>query len=347
MEPARFVDDLARIPEQLESLADALTRGLPGLEEVDRMGAAAAAAAAGVSAGRGTAPRVLILGMGSSAYAADVVAREARESGAFVISELASTRALPAPADDLVVVAVSATGGSVEVLDAVRRYAGGGRLIGVVNRAGSTLEGVADVVVHQHAGDEASGIACRSFRHTLVVLRAVVAALHPAAHPVQKRLGGLPDLARAGAAANAALLAQADGWESPVASALSAPLGSWVLAPVERLSSARQSALMLREVPRRPAYASETGDWSHVDVYLTKTQDYRALIYAGSAWDQQALDWMAERGSRWVSVGAALPGAELAVRYPGETDERVAQLAELLVAERVAARWLVEAGGEV
>jgi len=118
-----------------------------------------------------------------------------------------------------------------------------------------------------------------------------------------------------------------------------------VLAPVERFSSSRQSALMMREVPRRPAFASETGDWSHVDVYLTKTQDYRALIYAGSAWDAQALDWMTQRGSTWVSVGVGADGAPLAgavasVRYPGEEDPRVAQLAEVLVAERVAGLWL-------
>ncbi|MFC6235677.1 hypothetical protein ACFPZL_11350, partial [Leucobacter soli] len=131
----------------------------------------------------------------------------------------------------------------------------------------------------------------------------------------------------------------AGDWLAPVTEALTAPMGAWVLAPVERFSSSRQSALMMREVPRRPAFASETGDWSHVDVYLTKTQDYRALVYAGSAWDAQAIDWMTQRGSTWVSVAGELPGAAAAVRFPGDEDPRVAQLAEVLVAERVAARW--------
>ncbi len=58
-----------------------------------------------------------------------------------------------------------------------------------------------------------------------------------------------------------------------------------VLAPAERIGSAEQSALMLREVARVPAYACETGDWSHVDVYLTKRPAYRALLLPGSAYE--------------------------------------------------------------
>ena len=48
---------------------------------------------------------------------------------------------------------------------------------------------------------------------------------------------------------------------------------------------------MLREGPRRPAVGCETGDWSHVDVYLTKTTDYRLLVFAGSPWEEQMAEW--------------------------------------------------------
>ena len=40
---------------------------------------------------------------------------------------------------------------------------------------------------------------------------------------------------------------------------------------------------MVREGPRRAADGCETGDWNHVDVYLTKTLDYRALMFTGIA----------------------------------------------------------------
>ena len=44
----------------------------------------------------------------------------------------------------------------------------------------------------------------------------------------------------------------------------------YTIAPYERLSSALQSALMFREAPRIAADGCETGDWLHVDLYLTK-----------------------------------------------------------------------------
>ena len=57
---------------------------------------------------------------------------------------------------------------------------------------------------------------------------------------------------------------------------------------------------MLREGPRLPAYGCETADWSHVDVYLTKTTDYRMLLLAGSRWEAELLRLGARaRRRRW------------------------------------------------
>lgn len=320
MDTAAFRADLELIPETLAALADTLDAGLPGLERLPALGAS----------------RVLVLGMGSSRYAADVVARRFRAAGANVVVELASTELLPPTTPDLAVVAVSATGGSAEVLRAVARYRGTGRLVAITNRPESDLARLADVVVPLGAGIEASGVACRTFRTTFPVLDAVLAELlgtEPAA-----RFDA--DAARSAAAANDELLATSADWLAPLADLLAGPMGTWALAPVERASSAQQAALMLREVPRRAAFASETGDWSHVDVYLTKTQDYRALVYAGSTWDAQALEWMAARGSRFAAVGRELPGAELTLRFPGDGDDSVAALTEVLAGELVADRWL-------
>ena len=323
MDTAAFRADLDLIPEALDALADALDAGLPGLERLPALGAA----------------RALVLGMGSSRYAADVVARRYRSVGANVVVELASAELLPPAAPDLAVVAVSATGGSAEVLRAVERYRGTGRLIAVTNRPDSELGRVADVVVPLLAGVEASGVACRTFRATFPVVDAVLEELLGTAP--HARFDALA--IRAAAAANAQLLAASADWVPPLADLLAGPMGTWALAPAERASSAQQSALMLREVPRRAAYASETGDWSHVDVYLTKTQDYRALVFGGSAWDAQALDWMAQRGSRFAAVGRELPGAEMTLRFTGDGDDSVAALTEVLAGELVADRWLRQA----
>ncbi|WP_438856196.1 SIS domain-containing protein [Agromyces sp. M3QZ16-3] len=320
MDTAAFRADLDLIPDALGRLADALEDGIAGLDRLALLGAS----------------RVLVLGMGSSRYAADVVARRFRAVGANVLVELASVELLPPAAPDLVVVAVSATGGSVEVLRAIERYRGTGRLVAITNRPESPLAQAADVVVPLHAGVEASGVACRTFRATFTVLDEVLAELLGTAPPARFDAAAL----RRGADANAALLHSSGDWLDPLADLLTGPDGTWALAPAERLSSAQQSALMLREVPRLGAFASETGDWSHVDVYLTKTQDYRALVFAGSAWDAQALDWMHQRGSRFAAVGGVLDGAELTVRYPGDDDPIVAALADALLGELVAERRL-------
>ena len=318
MDTAAFRADLELIPATLAELADTLDAGLPGLERLPTLGAA----------------RVLVLGMGSSRYAADVVARRYRAVGANVVVELASASLLPPAAPDLAVVAVSATGGSAEVLRAVERYRGTGRLVAVTNRPDSELGRLADVVVPLGAGVEASGVACRTFRATFPVLDAVLEELLGTAPAARFDAAAV----RAAATANADLLAASADWLPAMADLLAGPMGTWALAPAERASSAQQSALMLREVPRRAAYASETGDWSHVDVYLTKTQDYRALVFAGSAWDAQALEWMAARGSRFAAIGRDLPGAELTLRFPGDEDDSVAALTEVLVGELVADR---------
>lgn len=315
MDTARFYDDLVRLPETLASLATAVEAGLPGLDSLPETS------------------RVLILAMGSSAYAAETIAREARAGGMVVSVELASATLLPEPSADLLVIAISATGGSVEVLAAAARYAGVGRLVAITNRENSPVAELADVVIPLAAAAEISGVSCRTFRHTFIVLAEVLAHLGA-------QLSHSPaTVARAGAEAITALFESSPTWLEPISRALRGPSGTFVLAPADRLSSAQQSSLMLREVPRMPAFGSETGDWSHVDVYLTKTLDYRALLLSGSPWDDQALAWMAERGSTVVVIGRDLEQAVYSLRYPGDGDRMTATLSESLVAELVAWDW--------
>lgn len=323
MDVARFRDDLEQIPDALEVAARAIADGglrWP-LDHVPR--------------------RVLMLGMGSSYFAASVVARRLRTHGVDAVAERASVEAAWPPSPDLLVVAISASGSSAETCAAIRRHQGVSRVVALTNTTGSAITDGVDGVVHMFAGEEVGGVACRSFRHTIAALLQLEVQLVGAAS------AGAPALdvgrsTRAAAAATAELLGRADRWLPAVVEALDSPDGTWVLAPAERLSSALQAALMIREGPRRRADACETADWSHVDVYLTKTLDYRALVFAGSRWDESAAAWMARRGATVVAVGGRFPGAELAVRHPDDDDPVVALLTEVLVAELVAAAWWAE-----
>jgi fructoselysine-6-P-deglycase FrlB-like protein len=269
--------------------------------------------------------------MGSSRYAAQVAARRLRAAGLDASAEYASAQGFFPHGDDTLVVAISATGGSRETLDAV---SGLPRFVALTNDPASPLAERAAEVVELHAGVERGGVACRSFQHTQLLLDALTAHLTG-----QDRLP-----IRHVAEATEDLLDRRPEW-LPQCSELLKGDGVFPIAPVERLSSALQSALMFREGPRVPADGCETGDWSHVDVYLTKTLDYRALLFPGSRYDDQALDWLHQRNSTVVAVGGEARGAARAVRFRHDDDFRVRLAAETLVAELVAADWWIHGAG--
>lgn len=314
MDPRRFLADLEAKPVSLERLAIRLETDDPAIAvptDVDR---------------------VVMLGMGSSRYAAQVAALRLRSAGIDAVAEYASSTIGHPPDPRTLVVAISATGESRETLRALERYAGRSPVVAITNDPHSSAATMADHVIDLAAGEETGGVACRTFQHTGLVLRHVEARL-------TGQLADTPGLCRRVAAATADLLTRREDWLPGVLDALDGRHGVYVLAPAERLSSAEQSALMIREGPRRPADACETGDWAHVDVYLAKTLDYRALLYAGSTWDGQAMDWLRRRGSTVVAVGADVPAATLAVRYEGDDAPDVALYTEIIVGELVAAAW--------
>lgn len=312
MNPQLFLADLEQKPAALDELASRLYAGNP------------------FAAVPTDVRRVVFIGMGSSRYAAGVAALELRAAGIDAVAEYASAAIGHPPSPETLLVAISATGQSAETLDTVERYRGRSPIIALTNDPRSPLADAADVVVELHAGEEKGGVACRTFQHTGLLLQRLEAHLTGIPHDVE-------GLTRRVGEATRDLLRRRAEWLPPVLAALDSPDGVFVLAPAERLSSAEQSALMIREGPRRLAVGCETGDWVHVDVYLAKTLDYRALLFAGSRWDGQALEWLAKRGARVAAVGADVPGAAATVRYAGDDDPLVALHAESLVAELVAA----------
>jgi glutamine---fructose-6-phosphate transaminase (isomerizing) len=309
MDAGHFAADLEAKPRYLRQLADRLAEHDPW------------------RAVR-SAPAYLFLGMGSSHYAGGVAAARLRATGRLAFAELASSDLLPRLDPDAMVVAVSATGESRETLYALDRLAQRHRVVALTNAPDSTLARRADAVVELAAGDERGGVACRTFQHTLALLLALQ-SLDTATRAVA-----------AAAEASADLLSRRTEWLATLVELLAGPDGTHVVAPARRFSSAQQAALMLREGPRRPAVACETGDWSHVDVYLTRSTDYRMLLFADGTgrWEDELLRWTGERGSTVVAVGADVPGADLVLRYSGDDHDDVRLLSEVLVAELAAAQ---------
>jgi fructoselysine-6-P-deglycase FrlB-like protein len=315
VKPDGFAADLYRKPEVLQRLAAKLSDGNPWTEVVPP-----------------DTERVVLLGMGSSAYAGGVAAARMRARGIVASSELASSQLLPDWQDGTLVVATSAGGGSAETLDALGRLPGSVHSVALTNTAGSAITQRCDAVVNLAAEPEAGGVACRSYQHTLAMLLALECHLAGDGTEALAHAVGLT------ADASAYLLDTETDWRLEVSEPLLGSTGTYLAAPAHRFCSAQQGALMLREGPRLPAVGCETGDWSHVDVYLTKTTDYRLLVFAGSRWEEQLAEWTTQRDSTVVGIGGVVPGAHYNLRYPGDSNDVVRLLAEVLVPELMAAR---------
>ncbi len=312
MDPALFLADLHKKPAALRDLAAQLRSEDPWAflsPDVDG---------------------VVLLGMGSSAYAGGVAAARLRARGVRAVCELASSDLQPQWGPGTAVVAISATGGSRETLAALDAHLES-TVVALTNTAASPLVERAAHVVDMAAGVEEGGVACRTFQHTLVLLAALEARLTGGS------LSLLADDVEQTADASEHLLSTSSSWVPEVADLIAGPDGTHLAAPARRLSSAQQGALMLREGPRRAAVPCEAGDWAHVDVYLTKNTDYRLLLFAGSHWDDGILEWTRPRSTTVVAVGGDFPHAALTVRYPHDDNDDVRLLTETLVPELIAA----------
>jgi glucosamine--fructose-6-phosphate aminotransferase (isomerizing) len=313
MNPDGFLEDILAEPATLAHV----------LERHDAPDGPLAALTAKIAAAR----LVVFLGMGSSRFAALTAAAALRARGVAAVAEYASTDAPTAPGAGVVAVGISASGGSEETVEALARHHGTSATVAITNAPdGGRLAGVADRLVPLHAGEERGGVACKTFQATLAVLL---------------RATGVPTSALAPAVdVQAALLDARGAWLDELVALLDIePRNAYMIAPAARISSALQAALMFREGPRIAADSAETGDWLHVDVYLSKYPNYRALLFGGSRYDEGVMAWARERASSIVAVGRAIEGAALHIPFAHSDDPLICALVEVSVAELAAATW--------
>ena len=315
MSAEAFLADLEAKPEALRSLASSLDAQDPW------------------RAWMPTDPRrIVFLGMGSSRFAANVAAGRLRARGLDAVSEYASADAAHPGGPGTLAVAVSASGDTDETVAAAARHReAGSTVVALSNEVSSPITSVATGTVPLLAGPEEGGVACRTFQHTVALLLALEATVIGGSHL------DVVEVIRAAARATEELLRGRERWVPAAAELLTSTGQTFLAAPHERLGSADQGALMFREGPRLAADACETGDWLHVDVYLTKPLDYRLLLFPGSRFDPSLMAWIRERGSTVVTVGPPVDGASATVRYEGDERPDVALLTEVLVPELIAA----------
>ena len=228
MDSTAFAADIERRPTSLQDLQRVLVTDDPWHQVPDDVG------------------QVLFLGMGSSTFAASVAAARLRALGVDAVAELASSELLPPPDTEQLVVAISASGGSQETLDAVAQYAGQSTVIALTNVEDSSISQVADATILMHAGPERGGVSCRSYTHTQVLLLAL-----------EERMSGIDRdlLAIVGRSIEATqdLLDRRAAWLPDLVDHLDGGDITAVAAPFRRLGNAAQTALMLRSPAGRPS----------------------------------------------------------------------------------------------
>jgi glucosamine--fructose-6-phosphate aminotransferase (isomerizing) len=273
--------DIERGPEALAGLLDAyLAYGGP-LDALDPAWLA----------GR----RIAFVGLGSSLFASMDAAFELRTRGVSTWAEFASGAGAP-PSKDLLLVAVSASGRTREVVELAERHQGTSLVIAVTNVADSPLAGSADVVLPLLAGTEVAGISTLTYRATVVVLGLLAGRIRGDAGPeLREMTARLKGIASDDAAA---------GWIAVAADTLDRAPSVDVIGPASGFGSVSQAALMLREAPRLPAHAFETSDWLHTAVYLALPR-HRAVLFPGSAADAEVFDAIRRRGGEVVVVDEA------------------------------------------
>jgi fructoselysine-6-P-deglycase FrlB-like protein len=320
--PTLLVADLSRIPAILRAHASA---GPPDL-----------GAAAGPEP-PGELRRIVLTGLGSSRFAALLVAPALRDAGLDVVVEHASSsRPAPVGAGTLVV-AISSSGRTPETIVAARRArAAGARVLAITNRPAAPLAEAATATLPLGVGEEASGVASATYAATVAALVRLVSALG-ADVDAPHVLAGAADAADE-------VLAGRGAWLGTATDLLDGGPPIHVIADAAALGTAEQTALLLREGPRLDADATDAGDWLHVGIY-TALPGYRAILLAGTPYDAELIRTIHDRGGRTVAVcgrGSA-PAADLEVPLPASVmrDPLTRALVEPLVTSSLAAAlWL-------
>jgi fructoselysine-6-P-deglycase FrlB-like protein len=270
---------------------------------------------------------IYFVGMGSSFYAAQDVARQLRSKGFLAFAEIASALTPQEfPANSLVV-AISASGTSVEVIKFLENMPANIRTIGLTREANSKITKLVNEVLLLPIAPETGGVSIWSCRATLIGLFQLLEQLGIASSVKQSCEIASKQVQK--------LLDSKNQWIESFMNLTTSKDGIWLMAPAERSGSALQGALMFREGPRFSSDGCETGDWSHVDVYLTKSLDYKALMFTGSQWDTQAVEWLTNRNSNFGSIGTFAKGNIASINI--ESGDLLAQLlSELIVPELMA-----------
>ena len=304
---AGFIDDLSNLPIVISSISQTKIWGKEAIEKNQF---------------------IYFVGMGSSYYAAQDIARQLRSNGYLAVAEIASAITPKSFPENSLVVAISASGNSVEVIRFLEDLPTNIHSVALTREADSKITKLVKEVMLLPIKAETGGASTWSYRATLIALFQLLEKLGITPSVKETCLSAQKQIQK--------LLDSKNQWLESFMNLTTSDNGIWLMSPAERSGSALQGALMFREGPKVKADGCETGDWSHVDVYLTKSLDYKALMFTGSVWDQQAVEWLVNRNSSFGSIGSYSKGNIASINIE-DGDTLFKLLTEILIPELMSA----------
>jgi glucosamine--fructose-6-phosphate aminotransferase (isomerizing) len=237
--------------------------------------------------------------------------------------------------EDTVVVMVSQSGESVEIVRLLERIDRKVTVLGVTNEAGSTLAGRAELRLMLRAGVEGI-VATKTYVATLAALSVLVGVV----------TGQLEaELARVRRAV--AALRELIGRREAVGRTLVGTLGGrprhlWMIARGPSMASAQAGSLILKEASHTSAEALTGGQFRHGPLEMVGS-GHRALLFSPAGPTaplvRRLADDIAGYRGKVVLVGPAdrgLPGADLPLVETEPVDDAAAPLVEIVAAELLA-----------
>ncbi len=258
-----YVDDLMNQPDALQATLDGLADSAPLLSIAHQVR-------------HSQIRRILLTGMGSSFYALHPLALRLAALGLCVqmleTSELIHYwPALISPGT--LIVAVSQSGESAEIIGLLDRAEKRATVIGVTNSPGSSLARRSDVAVLTYAGDEAT-VSCKTYLATLAALCWLGDEL-AAETPAQfSQLSSGPQLV-------ASYLEKRDGYVEQLVQRLKLVRHMFLVGRGDSLAVAGTGGLIIKEAAHFPAEGMSCAAFRHGPFEMVSRQGY-VLVFAGS-----------------------------------------------------------------
>jgi glucosamine--fructose-6-phosphate aminotransferase (isomerizing) len=334
----KFVKEIYEQPKALKETLDYYING---------KGQAKLESVAGLWKG-GEYSHVLFTGMGSSYFAPHMAACMLSSYGipSFVINagELLHYH-LPLIKEDTLLVCISQSGESYEIVQIIEKLAPGITFIGITNEEGSTLQKKSTLSLLSRAGREEM-TSTKTYVSTLMVLSIFARVIAKKWNP-----DSMPELNAVFEAAET-LINTREEWLTPALAVLGHPHFVQVIGRGPSYSSVLQGALMFMEAARNPAAGIYGGEFRHGPMEMSK-KGFRAIVFAplGNTYVQglKLAEDITKFGGRVILITNSLTGFNSPDIYPIRIpcqDEYLFPIAAIVPLQFIVNQLAVEEGNE-